>query len=941
MIRTIRILFLAIMLFGIACGVSAASNLPSGAKGPPAEENVTLIPNTDNFSTPDPSYYNWETDGILGTAVGTLANMIMTNAAFTLKISIVIMDFGLHPTWLNGTIDEISKTATSNGWIFVQMLWPFIITGAFILFTKDYMSGSYANILKRGSSFIVSLAVIAILFAVPSTTITKTLGAVTDLGSWASGKMLSTFTNDENADVQTGYIYKAIWEQIIDRSMSYGEFGSEVIKIDAESATKINSKISPYAVVEGMKWVDAILMFASDSDERMDIIDIYADKYENQYEQAKSPYWRYVLSLVTVVASTFASIYLLGMGIIMFILMIYLIGMILASVLFLPLTLIPSKEPMMLMQFLQKLVGVFTATVFVFLYISFTFIITNLVLKMDGLPFIIRMMLPPVVFVASFIYFFILLSKLQKVPALKQMSSVMQPYTNAGKKVKSTAKRYVKRKVRRKMNESRRNRRRGHTDRSNNYIERDEEEYDEDGYDDDGYDEDGYDEAGYDQDGYDEDGYDQEGNSREDYESEDAEGNDDQVRRNKKRSRTDRTEESRYPDPQPSYNQTDDQSSEDVNPDYVPAVAPGTANQQSLWGTIPPPRVKVDSEAEESDVTPSTAPTDTTTQGNTDSHTIPMNHDRTDEVHPTVGDYSKKNQEENDSSDKSNKPSVTQAEAAEIWNAVQQARINHERIDGTKKEDKDQSQSDVQKINRDRTEKDDSVATSSNESSLSDAKDEINPVVTSDNTATVATENTNRSMPTVTPSVPNKNSEEQNDLVEAPESSLRRSSRSTHQDNHGEEELAGKGAERSRKADRADGQENSKTASNDSELNDELKANIRSLEHTVEQMNNSTNNRMDNLTQRVEADIQASGTVLQSMDDTENELKERINSSNTEVLNKVDQQNQATETNQNNIVDKIKREMPSFIRSDKVNTPSEELPQETKKTSRSDVDKTE
>ena len=582
MMKVIRILLLTLILSAVACGVSAASSLPSGAKGPDTSETATIIPNTDSFKSPDPTYYAWETDGILGSAIGYLANLGMSGAAFLLKISIVTLDFGLHPTWMDSTIEKITKTALGNGWVFVQLLWPFIILGAFILFAKDYAGGSYSMMLKRGTNMLIVLAVMGVLFAVPSTAVTKALSATTEFSTWISGKFLAIYSADGAAadqSTQNSYIYQSVWDQLIDRSMSFGEFGSENITIDAESAEKINSKIKPYSVVAGMRWVDGALMFAPDSDERADIIDIFADKHEEQYDQAKNVYWRLSVSYLSLTSSLWASLFLIGMGIIMIILMIWFVGMILASIVMLPLAAIPTKEPVMLLGFVQKFLGVFVSMIFVFSYIALVFVVNDFVLKIEDLHYLYRMSLPSIVFIIGFIMFFVLLSKLGKVPALKQMNEVMAPLNHAGKQVGRGVKRYARRKGREhRYNQRRKNKKKKYGP-----------------YDDDAYDEE-YDpedeENEYDPDGeyddpdefYEDDDEDEDGEPRRHRRTRrDPDVEDDNHQEAEKKGRSRSKTRKGWEDSGPTSDDPND-------PDFVPAVLPGSANQQSLWGTAPPPR---------------------------------------------------------------------------------------------------------------------------------------------------------------------------------------------------------------------------------------------------------------------------------------------------------------------------------------------------------------
>ncbi|WP_440176239.1 hypothetical protein, partial [Bacillus subtilis] len=83
-----------ILLF-LACGVTAAAaSTVTGMKAPDYSGDFRLIPDTDNFKSPDPSFYVWETGGILGSVVGILSNMLMMSGVAILKLSILVMDLG-------------------------------------------------------------------------------------------------------------------------------------------------------------------------------------------------------------------------------------------------------------------------------------------------------------------------------------------------------------------------------------------------------------------------------------------------------------------------------------------------------------------------------------------------------------------------------------------------------------------------------------------------------------------------------------------------------------------------------------------------------------------------------------------------------------------------------------------------------------------------------
>ncbi|MGP3788226.1 hypothetical protein [Paenibacillus sp. 1A_MP2] len=425
--KPIRSILLVILFFILSFGVSAAAETTTGMKPPDYSDSFRLIPDTEGFETPDPSFFVWETGGILGSIIGYLSNILLLVGTSSLKMSIWILDKGLHPKWLNSTIDSIAGAAHTKGWDFVDNLWPFIVIGAFILVGKDFIQGSMATTIKRLMTFGISLVVMASLLNMPSTAPAKGLTAVVDFSDWISMKFMSVFS-----DTDSNTIYGSVWDQMANRPFEAGQFGDINTKITAEDAEKINKAIEPYAVVSGMRWVDAVLWFAPDTDERGDIIDIYSDNYEKKYESAKNPYSRLGISFVALLCSILSALFLFVMGGIMLILVGYFLALIIAGIIVLPLGLVPTKEPVMVMKYLQRILGVFMTVVFIFLYIGVTLLLTNIVTLMENVEFLFCQLLVMLIFVAALILFFVLISKMQSSPGLKHMNDVLRPINKAG-----------------------------------------------------------------------------------------------------------------------------------------------------------------------------------------------------------------------------------------------------------------------------------------------------------------------------------------------------------------------------------------------------------------------------------------------------------------------------------------------------------------------------
>ncbi|MGN7308958.1 hypothetical protein ACTHQ2_23740, partial [Bacillus subtilis] len=232
------------------------------------------------------------------------------------------------------TIDAVSEAAQSKGWEFVDSLWPFIVLGAFFMVGKDYMQGSYAVMLRRLMVFALSLTVLSAAFGMSSSTVSKSLTASLDFSDWLSTKFMQVFSG-QGSNGKDSNIYTSVWEQMADRPLEAGEFGELNIKITAEDAVKINKAIEPYQVVAGMKWVDALLWFAPDTDERADIIDIYADNYEAKYESAKNPYSRLMISVISLLSSVLSALFLLMIGGIMIAMVMYFIALIMSGIIIL------------------------------------------------------------------------------------------------------------------------------------------------------------------------------------------------------------------------------------------------------------------------------------------------------------------------------------------------------------------------------------------------------------------------------------------------------------------------------------------------------------------------------------------------------------------------------------------------------------------------------
>lgn len=427
----------------------------------PEYNTFQLFPVIEGFSVPDPMFYAWASDGIFASAVSIFASFFLVIGTFILRFGIMILDYGQYPSFLHAIVEDITGRIQSEGWAIVRLLMPLVIIGSFILLGKDYMKGAASTTIRRATIFVVTLCIVTAAYAMPVTTLTKTLTGVAEFSSWISGKMMGVFAENEQLEgTDTNrVVYYQIWELLVYKPFEVGELGASNIRITKEEAEKINKMINPYRVKAGMRWGDIILWFPYGSDYREDIADYYADRYPQNHDYAQNQYFRLLVGLASFLVGLVAALFLIIMGGLLLALALYFIGLLCAGVIILPFTLIPS-EKVYVLKYLTRIAGVFVAQLFISLYLVLTFIVVRLVAyTADGAAFLVGMLIVLVLFLMAAIMFFVLLSKMQSVPMFGEVNKVMAPANRAAKRMYAKTTRTVKRNLNERRQDKRQRKR--------------------------------------------------------------------------------------------------------------------------------------------------------------------------------------------------------------------------------------------------------------------------------------------------------------------------------------------------------------------------------------------------------------------------------------------------------------------------------------------------
>ncbi|MFD2328840.1 hypothetical protein ACFSR7_06210 [Cohnella sp. GCM10020058] len=495
--RTLLIIGLCLMV--MSSTAAAADSQASDGTIKPDYVAFSIFPKIDGFDVPEPHFYMFESDGIFGNVMGIIASVMLIMGTSLLRIGIMIMDFGMHPTFLNGIIEDITTRIQSNGWTLVQLLIPIVVIISFVLLGKDYLRGAASTTVRRGMVLVVSLCIVGLSFAMPVTTMVKALTFTTEFSNWFTGQMTKVFIADGESPSEDGQdanrvVYYQVWDMLAYKPFELGEIGKSDIRITKEEADKINKMIEPYKVKAGLRWGDVLLWFSPGSDDREDILDYYSDRYKENYDYAQNAGFRLLLGVVMVIVTLLATLFLIIMGAMLLALAAYFIGLLCAGAVILPFSLIPSEQ-VFILKYLTRLLSVFLAMFFINVYIALVFVVVRFLSFTDGgWSFLGGMMLVTVLFILATVMFFVLLSKMQSVPMFGEVNKVMSPVRKAGGRVRSN----VSRRFRRSRAERRQDKRRKarNSDRMESYEERfdDEDEDDDDEFFEDPLDDDDWDE---------------------------------------------------------------------------------------------------------------------------------------------------------------------------------------------------------------------------------------------------------------------------------------------------------------------------------------------------------------------------------------------------------------------------------------------------------------
>ncbi|MFC5401782.1 hypothetical protein [Cohnella soli] len=455
-VKRLGIAMLVIAFLAVSSVAFAAATQQPGTVIKPDYTTFSLFPPIEGFDYPPVHFYVWGTGGLFSNPISMVASWILMLGTVLLRLGIMLLDLGMHPTFLNAPIEKIAERMQEKGWPFVHLMMPIIVLGAFFIFAKDYIKGAVGTSVRRFVIIGITLAIIGISFAAPTTTVVKTLTAVGEFGNWIATKVVLVFADEENKapgtpastrDSSNRYLYEESWELLVYQPYAIGQIADANIKITKDEIEKVNKIISPYQAVAGQRWGDVMLWFSSKSDEREDLLDYYAERYESNYDFADDGFFRCLIALFQVIVAIFALLFFAIIGAILICLGVYLLGLLVAAIIVLPLSLIPSQD-IAVLRYLTRIAGIFMAIIFINLYVAVVFIVSHLITANDGsskYSFLGGMFLLALVFIAATVMFFVILMKMQGVGALKPMNDVMNPIARRGQRMFDRVKRRRKR----------------------------------------------------------------------------------------------------------------------------------------------------------------------------------------------------------------------------------------------------------------------------------------------------------------------------------------------------------------------------------------------------------------------------------------------------------------------------------------------------------------
>ncbi|MDQ6422653.1 hypothetical protein RB620_24780 [Paenibacillus sp. LHD-117] len=453
----IIVLMLLVGIFLVAGSVSA-----EGYK-----EKDELFPEIEGFEHPPLSNYEWDSKGWTSAwePLFVLCKVLFLLIVFLVRFGLMILGFGMNPTFFEDFITILWDIVQKNVWGIVLYFLPIVIVIGLFFVIKDYSQGRFQGMIKRFITFMIASACLGVFLGIGVPTIIMVNDAVDELTKAVSGELASDQDN-ENDPAQN--FYSVIWDQMIYTPFALGEVSDPDLALTAAEASKINSEISPYSVSAGDEWAAVILRFPKGSDERNEILDLFEENHKELQVVAFNAGDRFFIVLVCLLASICVVIFTLFFGVVLIILFFYFIGVLAAGMVIIPISFVPTEAPIVLKNWAKQIIAPLVSKVVVGIYVGFVFLLTGAMLKsMEGnvLSFVVSMLFMSLLLLSSIVIFFLLLTKFGY--------KIFAPI--------NTAVNPMKKLMYRRMNRMMRNRRINRRIKNPKDYDADDEEYEDDG----------------------------------------------------------------------------------------------------------------------------------------------------------------------------------------------------------------------------------------------------------------------------------------------------------------------------------------------------------------------------------------------------------------------------------------------------------------------------
>ncbi|MFD0591066.1 hypothetical protein ACFQZE_24010 [Paenibacillus sp. GCM10027627] len=394
-------LFLFVGLFLVAGPVSAEY-----------KEKDELFPEIEGFEHPPLSNYEWDHKGWTSAwePLFVVDKVLFLLVVFLVRFSLMILDFGMNPTFFEGFITILWDIVQKNTKDLVYYFLPIIILIGVFFVVKDYGKGQYPAMIKRFVTFMIASAGLSVFLAIGVPTIIMVNNAVDELTGAISGGLSS---NQGKEDAEKNF-YSVVWDQMVHTPFALGEVSEKDLALTPTEASKINSEISPYRVSAGEEWAAVILRFPKGSDERNEIVDLFEENHKELQVVAFNAADRFFIVLVCLLASVSVILFSLFFGIILIILFFYFVFVLAGGMIIIPLSFIPSEAPIVLKNWAKQIIAPLISKVVVGAYVGLVFLISGALIKsmLDNvLSFVVAMLFMSLLLLASIVIFFFLLSK--------------------------------------------------------------------------------------------------------------------------------------------------------------------------------------------------------------------------------------------------------------------------------------------------------------------------------------------------------------------------------------------------------------------------------------------------------------------------------------------------------------------------------------------------